>query len=199
VETVRPEREGQGISPLLRRRTDRIQDVASWLLTALGLLVIVLALVTGVRSYEENVERNTAEAADRTQVDAVLLAPASLDTGMGRTSQPGRPMPVPVPARYTTTDGVEHIAKVWVPAPRAAGTTVPIWVNRAGDVTTEPNPRAEAVRDATIAALEIGVAGLLVVASLWVMMHIGVHRANLRRWDHEWEQAEPQWSERPPA
>ena len=188
-----------GSSRLLRRPTDRLEDATAWLLTAAGLLVVVLALATGMRSSGENVERNTAEAAHRTQVDAVLLAPAMPDTAMGRASHPGPAMPVPVPARYTSTDGVEHVADVWVPAPRAAGTAVPIWVDRAGAVTTEPNPRAEALRDATIGALPGGVAGLLVVAGTWALMHVGVRRANLARWDREWEQAEPQWSRRPPA
>ena len=67
-------------------------------------------------------------------------------------------------------------ADVWVPAPRTAVTTVPIWVNHAGVVSTEPNPRAEGLRDATIGAIQIGVAGLLVVVGMWALMHIGLTR-----------------------
>jgi hypothetical protein len=197
---MRPERPWHGrSSQLLRRRTDRIENATAWLLTVVGLLVVVLAVGTGMRLYGESVEGNTAEAAYRTQVEAVLLAPASPEIAMDRGREPGPPVPVPVPARYTTTDGVEHIADVWITASRPARATVPIWVDRAGAVTTEPSPHAEALREATIGALQIGVAGLLVVVGMWALMHRGVRRANLMRWDREWEQVESQWSRRPPA
>ena len=39
-----------GSSRLLRRPTDRLEDATAWLLTAAGLLVVVLALATGMRS-----------------------------------------------------------------------------------------------------------------------------------------------------
>ena len=155
--------------------------------------------MTGVRLYDESMQRTLAEGADRTQVHAVLLEPAPSNFVVGQRSQAGRPGPVPVEARYTTPDGVEHVADVWVIGPRPAGTPVPIWVDRAGAVTAASTGRADAVRDATFGATAIVVPTLLVLGGIWALVHIGVGRSNLARWQSEWAQVEPGWSGRPPC
>jgi len=129
----------------------------------------------------------------------VLLEPAPTSFVAGQTSQPGRPGPVPVPARYTAPDGVEHVADVWVMGTRPAGTPVPIWVDRAGAVTTASVGRADAVRDATFGATATAVPTLLVLAAVWALVHLAVGRANLARWQSEWARVEPRRSGRPPC
>jgi hypothetical protein len=181
------------------RRADYVEDAVAWLLTSLGLLATVFALVMGVRLYDESMQRALAEGTDRTQVQAVLLEPAPSSFVVGQRSQAGRAGPVPVPARYTAPDGVEHVADVWVVGPRPAGTPVPIWVDRAGAVTTASVGRADALRDATFGATAIVVPTLLVLGAVWVLVHLGVGRANLSRWQSEWAQVEPAWSRRPPS
>lgn len=186
-------------SRLPRRRTDCIEDAVAWLLTAVGLLVVVLALMAGVRAYGEDMRRIATGSGDRTQIEAVLLEPAPTGVMAGRIDQPVGAALVPVAARYTAADGVEHVADVWVRGPRAAGTPVPIWVDRAGAVTTPPPRRADAVLGATVRAAVIVVPGVFVLAGIWVLLRIGVRRANLARWKREWAQVEPSWSGRTPA
>jgi hypothetical protein len=180
------------------RRAACIEDAIAWLLTAIGLLVTVLALATGVGLYEEGVHRMAAEAGDRTRIDAVLLEAAPANFVASPIGQSGRPVPVPVPARYTTPDGVEHVADVWVLSPRAAGTAVPIWVDRTGAVTTEPTRRADVAQVATFAAvvIVIVISGVLVLGGIWALARIGVRRGVLARWERQWAQVEPKWSGR---
>jgi hypothetical protein len=83
--------------------------------------------------------------------------------------------------------------------PRPAGTPVPVWVDRAGAVTTASVGRADALRDATFGATAIVVPTLLVLGAVWALVHLGVGRANLARWQSEWAQVEPAWSRRPPS
>jgi hypothetical protein len=182
-----------------RRRTDHLEDAGAWLLTALGLLVAVTALTTGVRLYAEGLQRMAVEDGDRTQTAAVLLEPAPAGVMAGRMNQPAGPLPVPVPAHYTTSDGVEHVADVWVLGPRPAGTPVPIWVDATGAVTTEPTRRADVVLDAAIRAAVVVGLGALVLGASWVLMRLGVRRANLARWEREWARVEPPWSGRTTA
>jgi len=183
---------------LTRRRADHVEDAVAWLLTALGLLATVFALLMGVRLYDESMQRTVAEGGDRTQVQAVLLEPAPSYFVPGQRSQAGRPGPVPVSARYTARDGVERVGDVWVMGPRPAGTPVPVWVDRAGAVTTASVGRADALRDATFGATAIVVPTLLVLGAVWALVHLGVGRANLARWQSQWAQVEPAWSRRPP-
>jgi hypothetical protein len=76
---------------------------------------------------------------------------------------------------------------------------VPIWVDRAGAVTTASVGRADAVRDATFGATATAVPTLLVLAAVWALVHLAVGRANLTRWQSEWARVEPRWSGRPPC
>jgi hypothetical protein len=197
---VRGERSRHAHSARLpRRRADYVEDAVAWLLTSLGLLATVFAFVMGVRLYDEGMQRTVAEGGGRTQVQAVLLEPAPSSFVVGQRTQAGRPGPVPVSARYTAPDGVEHVADVWVMGPRPAGTPVPIWVDRAGAVATASVGRADAVRDATFGAVAIVVPTLLVLGAIWVLVHVSVGRANRARWQSEWAQVEPKWSGRPPC
>jgi hypothetical protein len=75
---------------------------------------------------------------------------------------------------------------------------VPIWVDRVGAVSTASVGRADAVRDATFGATAIVVPTLLVLGAVWALVHLGVGRANLARWQLDWAQVEPAWCRRPP-
>ena len=53
--------------------TDRVEDVAAWVLLAAGLLVVLVGGVLGIGVYDRMVHQGHAEAVDRTSASATLL------------------------------------------------------------------------------------------------------------------------------
>jgi hypothetical protein len=182
---------------LPRRPTDRIEDLVAWVLTALGLLTALLAVVTGVRLYGDGMHRIGLEARERTQVQAVLLEPAPAKA-LGEKPRGARAVAVPVPVRYTAPDGTEHLADVPATGPLPAG-VVPLWVNRSGEVVGAPGRTTDAVGRAAVGAAGILLVGPLILAGSWAGVRAGTRRVNIARWEREWTQVEPRWSGRTPS
>jgi hypothetical protein len=152
-----------------RRATDRIADAVAWLLTALALLAVVPALALGARLYTEGMHRASLETAEYTQVEAVLVEPAPIGLQVGETGRTVRAIGVPVPALYTASDGVgrrraaRRRARCRTVACRSPGA---VWLDRAGDVTTAPTGRFEAMRTGLgrkSAVPDLGVVGWAIV------------------------------------
>src|SRR5699024_3246603 len=65
----RPSRSGQ----LPRRRTDHVEDAAAWLVAAIALFVLLLAIWGGAAVHADALDHSRLQYAQRTQVEAVLL------------------------------------------------------------------------------------------------------------------------------
>jgi hypothetical protein len=183
---------------LPRRVTDRIEDAVAWLLTTVGLLVVVLAVTTGARLYGEGMHRLDVEYHDRTQVQAVLLEPAPAGVALGDMGRRAAAIPVPVPARYTAPDGTAGQADARVQGPLPAGAAVPVWVDRAGDISTALGSRVEVVESAATGGAGVLIVGASVLGGLWAGVRGSTQRAVMARWEREWVQVEPRWSGRVP-
>lgn len=177
----------------LKRGSDRVQ-VAARLLLLIVLLAaapVALAVATAIGSSTRNLA--DSQAADRRQVDATLLedAPPVRDTAdaMARTS---------VPASWTAPDGVEREGAIRVLAAAKAGTTVSVWVDEAGRVTTRPLDRTDVVSR----AVTHGLATFLGISVLATLGHLTLcrllDRRRLRRWATDWAVVEPVWSRKVP-
>ena len=181
---------------LPRRATDRVEDLVAWMLITLALLTAVVAATLALRLYGAGMSRAEVETRERTQLQAVLLeqAPYALDvTESGRTV---RRLPVPVPARYTTPDGTERRVDAPVLGPLPAGTTVAIWVDRSGTITSAPARSTDAVTSAAVSGGGVVAGGGVVLGGIWMAVRACLLRLNTARWAREWEQVEPQWSGR---
>jgi hypothetical protein len=180
---------------LPRRFTDRVEDVAAWVLTVLGGLTAVLAVTTGVRLHDEGMHRVGLESRERMQVQAVLLGPASPIAAAER--PPGvRVVAVPTSIRYLAPDGAEHVADVPVTGAAPAGRAVPLWVDRSGQVVGAPGTTADAVSRALVGAVGVLLVGALVLGGSWAGVRAATRRVNVARWEREWTQVEPRWSGR---
>lgn len=99
------------------------------------------------------------------------------------------------PARWTV-DGQERTADVPASAGSVAGSTVTVWLDRAGDVQTPPLTLAEAgarVLEARLVALAI-LAVLLAVMTL--LGRRILDRRRLAGWEADWLSVGPTWSRR---
>jgi hypothetical protein len=173
----------------LKRRSDRIQ-VLGRSAVALSLLLtppLAVAVASATTGHLEAVAET--EAAERSRTSARLLADA------------GAPVPeesawVQVRAEWTTDDGRTREGLVLVEPGTDAGTELPVWVDREGDLTRAPLDRA-AVRTSALAAGLLPLVGVpLATWTLYAALCFALDSRRERRWEEEWATVEPEWNSR---
>ncbi|MBR8639944.1 hypothetical protein KEF29_13160 [Streptomyces tuirus] len=164
----------------LKRRVDVVEAwvvLAGWVLALLGGAFAGLAASGAV---ERAVERQRAESR---QVPAVVVEDA----------------PAPYPARaasdhrvwgevrWTAPDGSTHREEARVPPRAPAGTTIPVWVNSSGDITSPPVTAGEAwLHMALGGGLAGAFAGGIVLGAVG-LTRLSLDRRRMTQWDAEWE------------
>jgi hypothetical protein len=167
-----------------------------------GRLVVVLALLAAPPLAVAATTVTTAqlealaeeEAAERSRVDAVLLEDAPEAAGSGYGGQ--EPVKVPARAVWPVPGGAERQGVVLVRPHTAAGTAVPVWVNRDGNVTSAPLDRSRT----DSSAMTIGAVVLLGVPlatwTLYAVLCTALDAHRERRWAQGWAAVEPDWVSR---
>ena len=173
----------------LRRGSDVIE---AWMLPAAiaAFLILgpLLAGVTGLRIHADNVAAQRAEHSWQ-RVPALLLqaAPGPMMSDNGANS-----WLVWTPARWTA-GGLAHVGSVPAPAGTSAGTTVPVWLDRAGNVQVPLT--ALGARDRVIIAGALVLALLAAfLAGLTLLGRLILDRRRLAGWEAAWLSVGPQWS-----
>jgi hypothetical protein len=159
------------------------------LLTAAGLLVLVVGVAVGVGAHRAVTEGDGAAERELVRTEAVLLEDPSPQLG-GPEYQPMRA------ARYVDDAGRQHDVVVPVAGQVPAGWSVPVWLDRDGRPVTAP-PTAD---DAVVVgiAVGVGVVGLAgaVLAGLWWCVRSWLRARTGAAWAREWAVVEPEWSGR---
>ena len=200
VSAMRGERHRQSRPERLQRRSiDTIEDLVTWMLITLALLTAVLAATVAARRYGEWMQRAEIETRERTQVQAVLLEPAPQLFAVDSQGRAVRLLPAPVPIRYTAPDGTQQLAQAHVMGPRPAGVTVPMWLDRSGELTGAPTSGVDAVRHAAAGGLGVLAIGAAVLVCSGAAFRSELQRITMARWEREWAQVEPRWSGRTPS
>ncbi|AVV45894.1 hypothetical protein PYK79_22730 [Streptomyces sp. ID05-04B] len=171
----------------LRRTSDRVEHWFRRFLTVVLLVGLPTASVSaGLASYEASMRTVRAQAAERHQVTARLASTVGGDEWAKRPAQ----------VRWTDADGTTRTGSALVKPGTPKGTTVRIWVDRNGTVTTEPTTTLNAIA----AGWLIGGMTAFGVAAGTQAARAGMRRALDRRryaqWDAEWNLVEPFWSAR---
>lgn len=174
-------------APPLRRRTDRLQSAAGWLLLLASLLTLVIAAVSASSAYRDGLDRMQRDVAARSTVVGVLLDDAS-PVGAG----PERPVRV----SYVDQTGRPHIGQVPVTGRLLAGTPVRVEVDGDGRVGTEPPSRGDAMLSAVSVAVGITLLGGMLIVLSWLGIRRAIAARNHAAWEREWRQIEPRWSGR---
>jgi hypothetical protein len=177
----------------LKRGCDRVQVAARVLLLTLVLTAVPVALTVATATGSQMQSQADTQAAVRHQVDATLREDAPLARGSGRAGAEAA-----VPASWTAPSGVDRNGVVEVRTRAKAGTTVTIWVDRAGDVTTRPLDDLDVVSRAVRhgAATFLGISAMATVGYLAVRRLLDRNR--MRRWAADWAVVEPVWSRKVP-
>ncbi len=174
------------------RRTDRIEDLVAWVLTACAAGVVLVAVAVGQIGVEHTLARARAEAATRIPTRAELLEdidPAILaDGSRSHTAL----------ARWTGPDGRVTQGRVIVGSKQFVGDTVPIWTDPTGRLAQAPTPAATATAVGWTWGVAIVLGGWAVLALLWTAVRAATARHNAAAWAREWALVEPTWSGRVP-
>lgn len=171
------------------RWTDRVEDVAAWMLLAAGLLFVLFGGVFGSGVYDRMVHQGHAEAVDRTPASATLLDSAPTIAYAEATGPP-----LDVQATWKDRWGATRTGLVPAPQGLDAGSTVPIWIDRSGAAVPEPMSARDALVTAGITAGLVIVAGAAVLAVVWAVLGRVLMAYNCAGWEQEWRQVAPQWS-----
>ncbi len=182
-----------GSGPLMRA-TDRIQALARILFVALvlGAVPVALAVATAAGSSTQSVA--DAQAASRHRVTATLLE----DAARPAADSDHAPSLASVLATWSARPGVPREGTVLGPTGAKAGTTVTIWVDDSGDVTTPPLDGSDVVNQAVLSGVStlIGISAAAGLGYLWVRTML--ERSRMRRWAADWAVVEPVWSRKVP-
>ena len=176
----------------LRRRTDRIEAAIRLAAVILLLVAVPIATIAVGRQVDHLALRqaHAQQAADH-QVTAVLLQQAQA-TG--------------VPDPYTSIQ-LTYVLARWQPpsqAPRSgqvlaaagarAGSTVKVWVDASGAVTSPPPDHRMIAGDVCIASIVACLVACLLVLGSNALARCALDRRRMRAWDSEWRAAGPMWS-----
>jgi hypothetical protein len=171
----------------LRRRSDRTETLILGVLVAASLAGAPLAAHAAASwTYATSAREAHAQQAALHQVPATLLEPA----------QPLGVYSAEANARWRAPDGHLMTGQVSAPVASAAGSTVMVWTNQAGQLTDSPLDASQVASRAELSEV-LAVAGLAVmligVASL---VHWALNRRRLAAWDADWLANGPRWSRR---
>jgi len=174
----------------LRRRSDLIE---AWLLpaaiAAFLALCPVVALVTGAWVRADNAAARHVQLSWH-RVEAVLLQPAA---GPVMSDSGANTWVVWTPARWTV-DGRLHVGDVPAAAKSRAGSTMAVWLDRAGRVRIPALTVAQLgnkVLTATWFALAI--LAVLLAGLAW-LVRLALDKRRLAGWEIAWLAVGPRWS-----
>jgi hypothetical protein len=178
----------------LKRTSDRIQVLARVLLACGLATAIPVALVVASVTHTQVVAEARAQSLARHQVDAHLVA----DPVVATSGSDDVPPTSRAPAVWSGPSGAEHTGALVVPAGARAGSTVGVWVDRDGELTTRPLDRGAAVSRAVAMAVGTYLCLSSLAAGLYLAVGAALDRGRLRRWAAEWAVIEPEWTRRVP-
>jgi hypothetical protein len=177
----------------LRRGTDRAE---AWIRIVLVLAFLIGAPLAGwgAGRWAESVAPTAAHAqlAGEHRARATLLAGVPISSayysgvGLGW-----------VKARWTVPGGSVRTGYVQAWVGSRAGSTVPVWLDRSGELIAPPLPRSQIqgwVLMMTV--LAAAVLALLLLAAMGLLGRV-LERQRLASWEQAWSAVEPQWTRRP--
>ena len=177
----------------LRRGSDRAETVVLGVLLAIFLAGAPFAAhAAGSWAYASSMREAQAQRASLHHVPATLLAAAptwNADAN-GEGAAPG------VDARWRAPDGQVRTGEVFVLVGAAAGSTVLVWTNQAGQLADPPlGPSQLAGRAQLADAAAVGSLAAVLIVAGWLARR-SLDRRRLAAWDAGWLANGPHWSPR---
>ncbi|MFF4507351.1 hypothetical protein [Streptomyces sp. NPDC001401] len=166
----------------LRRRDDVLE---ACLVLAVWALIAVGGTLAGVLTARAADDVFAQQRAEHTPVRAVLLTDAPRAVTKGYRAL--------VKVRWTVADGSTRTGKTLVDGGRKAGSTLALWTDPQGNLTTQPPSRTDAAVEAgflgagsalAVTGMAFGAGG----AARWWL-----DRRRIDQWGTEWDLVGPRW------
>jgi len=173
----------------LRRPVDRIEGAVLVALSAAFLAAVAAASVLGTHTYESQ----RAASAGLRPASAVLIQAGPF---YGSLAQPGR-----AEARWSDPGGREQsgvLTTVTAPgiAGAAAGTRIPVWLDRSGHPVAPQGGQVTMIVNAlAVAAAVVGGAGMALLIC-YALCRLALDRRRLAVWESAWSLTGPRWTTR---
>ncbi|GAA4682144.1 hypothetical protein GCM10023215_15070 [Pseudonocardia yuanmonensis] len=171
-----------------RRRSDRLADLAAWVVCALAIVALGAALVVGLDIHGDLSARAAAEARERTPVTAVLAEDVPVVPEAGSR--------IPADVRWIGPDGLERTGRTEVTAPKQVGDEVEAWATDDGQLVRAPLAGSEVTFVAVTSGATLLLLAGLTLAGLGRLAFAGVARLRAAEWEREWAEVEPRWTGR---
>ncbi len=176
----------------LRRRSDRAETS---IMAALLAVFLIGAPVTAVAA--SNVAHAAAVQArharqESHRVPAILLEAAPKNAGFMYQSATF----AWVRARWKAPNGSVRVGEIPAVGGTRAGSTVRVWVDNSGRVTSAPLTTAQIIHRAVATVILAPIALAVLLLSMAAMARRLLERRRLAGWEAGWEAIEPQWTHR---
>jgi hypothetical protein len=169
----------------LRRHDDMVE---AWIVLAMWVVILVGGAIVWSVTARAADQEFARQRADRRAAPAVLLTdvPQSASTGSDGDRGLGT-------VRWTAPDGTVRTARTLVPSGLRSGTTVTVWRDGRGALTTEPPGPAETAAEAVLfgGAAAIAFSGL--VLGTGALARQRLDRRRYDQWEREWAVVGPRW------
>ncbi|WP_410622884.1 hypothetical protein [Amycolatopsis sp. cmx-8-4] len=168
------------------RPSDRVQGGLLALAVLLGLALLPFAAGLGSETYVRQSSQSAEQVRARTPSTATLLVdgpPLEANTRSGVVGA-GEP----TDATWTPADGTRHVGKVVAGQGTIKGEQLPIWVDRAGNLTEPPLSGAGVLIDAVGVALGLWLGVLVLLTFGYRLTAYAFDRYRYARWQQEWFQ-----------
>lgn len=181
-----------GRSPLARV-WDRVEAFVLVLALAVPLVALPISAAIGSDTYAHQLRVAEQQMSTRYRANAVLLenVPASPTGGVYGAADPDA---WKAAAQWQSSDGTRHTGEITAKAGTRANTSVPVWLDRSGQVVTPPMTPEQALREAVSTALTTWLAVVAACGITFWMSRRLLDRARDRQWQREWESVSRQWS-----
>ncbi|MGQ4436135.1 MULTISPECIES: Rv1733c family protein [unclassified Streptomyces] len=170
----------------LRRHDDIVE---AWIVLIMWAVVAIGGTLAGLVTYHAADEVFAAQRTERHTVQAVLLTdtpPASTTPGGGRDLIKAR-------VSWTTADGTRRTASALVDTGQKAGSKVVVWVDSAGNFTTEPPSSKEATLESAVLGLTATLAFAGLAFGTGAVARYRLDQRRISSWDAEWKLVGPAW------
>lgn len=173
----------------LRRGSDRAETAILALLVAAFLACAPIAWhFAGSWTYQAYEREAQAQRATVHLVPATVLRAAPGWTATGADPD--------VLARWRAPDGRLRTGPVFVPGGAAAGRTVHVWIDQAGQISYPPLQQVQVISRAQLARMLAVIALGVMATGAGVLAHRALDRRRLAGWEAEWLAKGPDWSPR---
>ncbi|WP_416956119.1 hypothetical protein [Streptomyces sp. Agncl-13] len=170
----------------LRRHDDIIE---AWIVLVVWAVVLMGGALAGLVTFHAADEVFAAQRTERHSVQAVLLT----DTPPPNSTAGGARDLIKAKVRWTTADGTRRTGSALVDTGQKAGSEVVLWVDSAGDFTTEPPSSTEAALESAVLGLTAALAFAGMAFGTGAVARYRLDRRRIESWGTEWKLVAPSW------